>query len=575
MIDLKVVGSVLTQLEEERGIPREKIIEAIELALATAYKKEYGKKGQIIRAKFDINSGKTEMFQVKKVVDETTVVMDEDDLPEYDPTADPATVIDLYNPEQHIMVDDARRIKKNVTVGEEMIFPLEAQDDYSRIAAQTAKQVIMQKIREAEKVSVMSEYGKREGEIVSGTVQRIERGNIFIDFGASKKEDILALKNIKDQAAKVATELLGDYANITAFGKDMRQTLAPFWSWYEVNLKRYARLTANSFDKGWEEGIKTSATLASLKGTAFLAKWLIRAMLLTGGVTLYNHLVHPEIEDNLSQYDRSRLHINIGKTKDGRIVILRTQSSFGDILEWLGLDGAPTLTKQYFDGKASLGDIFGTIPFTNIPAFGLNPADGEIGLHPAVLKILRAIGPLYKVPTETLTGYSWGGFDDKEYKIEDRKRNIAKLVSLENEYDAIAGNPSRGYFNSLAEAFVSTSDPEENAYRYIQSLKYQYKETVLGQGGSGDYYSPNSILYRKYKKAIRFGDKDVADKIMSKMKEKGIDKEGLKKSLEASDPLFGLSKKDKVVFEKTYLSDSDREKLKRARTYYKKVFLGQ
>ncbi len=183
MIDLKVVGSVLTQLEEERGIPREKIIEAIELALATAYKKEYGKKGQIIRAKFDINSGKTEMFQVKKVVDETTVVMDEDDLPEYDPTADPATVIDLYNPEQHIMVDDARRIKKNVTVGEEMIFPLEAQDDYSRIAAQTAKQVIMQKIREAEKVSVMSEYGKREGEIVSGTVQRIERGNIFIDMG--------------------------------------------------------------------------------------------------------------------------------------------------------------------------------------------------------------------------------------------------------------------------------------------------------------------------------------------------------------------------------------------------------
>lgn len=395
------------------------------------------------------------------------------------------------------------------------------------------------------------------------------------DFGASKKEDILALKNVKDQAAKVATELLGDYANITAFGKDMRQTLAPFWSWYEVNLKRYARLTANSFDKGWEEGIKTSATLAGLKGTAFLAKWLFRAMLLTGGVTLYNHLAHPDIEDNLSQYDRSRLHINIGKTKDGRIVILRTQSAFGDILEWLGLDGAPTLTKQYFDGKASLGDIFGTIPFTNIPAFGLNPLDGEIGLHPAVLKVLRAIGPLYKVPTETLTGYSWGGFDDKEYKIEDRKRNIARLVSLENEYDAIVGNPSRGYFKSLAEAFVSISDPEENAYRYIQSLKYQYKETVLGQGGSSDYYSPNSILYRKYKKAVRLGDKKVAEKVMSKMKEKGIDKEGLKRSLEASDPLFGLSKKDKVIFEKTYLSDSDRERLKRARTYYKKVFLGQ
>ena len=97
MIDLKVVSSVLAQLEEERGIPREKILEAIELALATAYKKEYGKKGQIIRAKFDMNSGKTEMFQVKKVVDDTTVVMDEDDLPEFDPTADPTTQISCWH----------------------------------------------------------------------------------------------------------------------------------------------------------------------------------------------------------------------------------------------------------------------------------------------------------------------------------------------------------------------------------------------------------------------------------------------------------------------------------------------
>lgn len=177
MSDLKVINSVLTQLEEERGIPQEKIIEAIEMALATAYKKEYGKKGQIVRAKFDLNTGKTEMFKVKIVVDESTVVIDPEDdveIPE-DKT--------VYNPEHHIMIVDARRIKKDVELGEEMIFPLEPYDDYGRIAAQTAKQVIMQKIREAEKISVLGEYGKREGEIVSGTVQRIERGNIFVDMG--------------------------------------------------------------------------------------------------------------------------------------------------------------------------------------------------------------------------------------------------------------------------------------------------------------------------------------------------------------------------------------------------------
>ena len=128
-----------------------------------------------------MNSGKTEMFQVKIVVDESTVVMNEDEIP-LEPK-EGEVEIELYNPEKHIMIGDARRIKKDVQLGDEMVFPLENQDDYSRIAAQTAKQVIMQKIREAEKVSVMSEYGKREGEIVSGTVQRIERGNIFIDMG--------------------------------------------------------------------------------------------------------------------------------------------------------------------------------------------------------------------------------------------------------------------------------------------------------------------------------------------------------------------------------------------------------
>lgn len=177
MFDLKVINSVLTQLEEERGIPREKILEAIEAALATAYKKEYGKKGQIIRVKFDINSGKTETVQVKIVVDESTVIMErkeDEEIPEDK---------DLFNPEHHILISDARRIKKDVALGEELLFPIESAGDYGRIAAQTAKQVIMQKIREAEKVSVMGEYGKREGEIVTGTVQRIERGNIFVEMG--------------------------------------------------------------------------------------------------------------------------------------------------------------------------------------------------------------------------------------------------------------------------------------------------------------------------------------------------------------------------------------------------------
>ena len=192
MFDLKVINSVLTQLEDERGIPKEKIIDAIETALATAYKKEYGKRGQIVRSKFNIDSGAAEFFQVKIVVDETQVKMRETD--DEESTDEPQKIEEetsgtdrdervYFNPEHHIFLEDAQRIKKDVVVGEEIVFPLEPHDNYGRIAAQTAKQVIIQKIREAEKISVFDEFSKREHEIINGTVQRVERGNLFVDLG--------------------------------------------------------------------------------------------------------------------------------------------------------------------------------------------------------------------------------------------------------------------------------------------------------------------------------------------------------------------------------------------------------
>lgn len=184
MFDLKVIHSVLQQLEDERGIPKEKMLEAIELALATAYKKEYGKKGQIVKAIFDQNSGKVEFYQVKIVVDESKVIMEDDVEEEVDlQTVNQDDIKVRYNPEHHILLADAKKIKRDAKLDDEIIFPLELKDNYGRIAAQTAKQVIIQKIREAEKTSVLNEYGQKDGEIVSGTVQRLERGALFIDMG--------------------------------------------------------------------------------------------------------------------------------------------------------------------------------------------------------------------------------------------------------------------------------------------------------------------------------------------------------------------------------------------------------
>ncbi|MES2023376.1 MAG: transcription termination factor NusA [Patescibacteria group bacterium] len=182
MLDIKTFKSALEQLEQERKIPKEKILDAIEQAMAAAYKKDYGKKGQIIRAKFDMETGKTDFFQIKIVVDDTIVRMDEKNEDEKDYEVKDEDERPYFNDEHHILLEDAKKIKKGAELNDEIIFALEAKEDYGRIAAQTAKQVIIQRIREAERTSIIDEYGIKEGEIISGVVQKIERGNAYIDF---------------------------------------------------------------------------------------------------------------------------------------------------------------------------------------------------------------------------------------------------------------------------------------------------------------------------------------------------------------------------------------------------------
>ncbi|MFH1656699.1 MAG: transcription termination factor NusA [Candidatus Nealsonbacteria bacterium] len=187
-MDLKNFLSAISQIEEEKGISLEKVKESIEMALAAAYKKDYGEKGQIVRAKLNLETGKTEFWQIKIVVTEDMIYSEEEleaikeedkkvfDVPEGEERI-------RFNSERHIMLDEAKKIKKGIKAEEEFEIKLENKKDYGRIAAQTAKQVILQKIREAERETILDEYKSKEGEIVSGIVQRIEPQSVYIDIG--------------------------------------------------------------------------------------------------------------------------------------------------------------------------------------------------------------------------------------------------------------------------------------------------------------------------------------------------------------------------------------------------------
>ena len=212
MLDIKQFISAIDQIAEEKGIDRQSISDVIEQALAAAYKKDYGERGQNKFVKLDSKSGKAEFFQsflvlngdmiyseeeieamvterqkaregAKEKTDEKKKSKESQNEGEPEELGDEEDKKVRVNPKRHRMLAEAKKIKKSAEVGEEVAVALESQEEFGRIAAQTAKQVIIQRIREVERNVVYEIFKEKEGEIVSGTIQRIERGIIYLDIG--------------------------------------------------------------------------------------------------------------------------------------------------------------------------------------------------------------------------------------------------------------------------------------------------------------------------------------------------------------------------------------------------------
>ena len=169
----------IEQLAEAKQLSKDSLWGAVESAFGAAYRREYAKPEQIIRARINQETGECSFFQTKTAVDADMLLKEDEVLPKRD-SGDTRV---RFNPEKHIMIEDARRVQQGVNVGDEIFFPLEAKTDFGRIAAQAARQAIMQRIHEAEREVALGEFEGKEDSIVSGKVQRIDRGNMFIDLG--------------------------------------------------------------------------------------------------------------------------------------------------------------------------------------------------------------------------------------------------------------------------------------------------------------------------------------------------------------------------------------------------------
>ena len=166
-IETKELITAIEELEKERGISKEYLLSSLETALVTAYKRNFDS-AENVKVNMDENTGDIKVYAVKTVVEE---VLDD---------------------QLEISLEEAKKENKNAKIGDEIEIEIIPRN-FGRIAAQTAKQVIVQKIREVERNMVYTEYNDRKGEIVSGIIQKADGGTIVLDLG--KLEGIMPVKD--------------------------------------------------------------------------------------------------------------------------------------------------------------------------------------------------------------------------------------------------------------------------------------------------------------------------------------------------------------------------------------------
>ncbi len=172
--------NALEDIENDKGISKDVLLEAIEAALLSAYKKDFGSK-ENVSVEIDDEAGEVKVFSRKKVVEEVT------------------------NKHYEMNHEKAKEIDSSIEIGDYIDLEV-TPENFGRIAAQTAKQVVMQRIREAERDVLYEEYKRKEGEIITGTIQRFHKDNVLIDMG--KTEALLPVsEQIPNEEYRVGSRL--------------------------------------------------------------------------------------------------------------------------------------------------------------------------------------------------------------------------------------------------------------------------------------------------------------------------------------------------------------------------------
>jgi hypothetical protein len=379
------------------------------------------------------------------------------------------------------------------------------------------------------------------------------KGGKLKNYGSSRPAIVDGLKSNEDKAFKLSNDLLGAYDEVSEAGQIIRNHLIPFYSWMEINMKRYKNLFKNAVtnkEVGKVAGL--SAKLVAKLGYKTATK-LAGIFAMTTALAAWNQLKYPELEETLSDDVRARPHIILGQDDKGNTLYFSRMGALNDFAEWFGMGNAPQDVRDMINGKLTVQD------------FLVNMVKSPVN------KIAGGITPIYKTTAELAFGQKAYPDVFNTTPIRDRKQHAASALGLKNEYDVLAGKPHRPYFENLNDALLYKTDPEEQAYYSILDLKAKFKERITGEKRSGGLYTnkKSDALYN-WKLSLKYGDEEAKKKYIKEYFKLGGTTDGIKDSLASLNPLYGIKKELQPAFVNS-LDVKEKEKLKQAMKYYNEL----
>jgi len=376
------------------------------------------------------------------------------------------------------------------------------------------------------------------------------------------------------KAAEISLKTFGDYNSLGVAGQWLRQYAVPFWSWQDVNFRYHANQLRNLADGLRKEGAagdtarKAALRYAGVRVVATLIAVGIAKELWNqfGGVAMGLWNEDDDLESKLSEADRRRGHIILGKDEKGQVLVAYTPSAWSDVAEWMGGQNMKRLFMEYTRGQITLDQVIADYA-KQLPKDVIN-------------KGVQSAGPIIKAPYEMASGKATfpDVLDQRTIPQSDRFWRLFGNLTDDRAVNTFRNVFDQDYYSQPASEQlqqiilqIRRRDPEQWAYYEAREDAADWKEAKTGKRSEfGNYTAPEALALRNFRKAIYRGDVANAERFYMRLIDFGYTAERLDASIRNQDPLSDLNEDEREVYLAT-LTPKQKQELELANKYYQRI----